>query len=176
MAEATTKLPIKNEKTSAPRTAGEWMPFESLHREIDRLFEDFHPLWRPAWRSIFAPETRRMRAAEWQVLPAMDVVEKEDEYEITAELPGLDEKNIEVKLANDTLTIKGEKKEEKEEKAKDFHMSERRFGYFQRSFQIPEGVDTDKIDASFTKGVLTVKLPKTMEAKKAEKKITVKGS
>ena len=92
------------------------------------------------------------------------------------ELPGLDEKNVEIKLSNHTLTIKGEKKEEKEEKDKDYYLSERRYGSFQRSFQVPEGVDTGKIDASFSKGVLTVKLPKTAEAQKAEKKITVKAA
>jgi len=110
------------------------------------------------------------------VAPAMDLVEKDKEYEITAELPGIDEKNVEIKLSNHTLTIKGEKREEKEEKDKDYYLSERRYGSFQRSFQVPEGVDADKIDASFTKGVLTVKLPKTAEAQKAEKKITVKAA
>lgn len=75
------------------------------------------------------------------------------------------------------LTIKGEKKEEKEkEKEKDYCLSERRYGSFQRSFQLPEGVDADKIDARFTRGVLTVTLPKTTEAQKAEKKITVKAA
>ncbi|TIX36045.1 MAG: Hsp20 family protein, partial [Mesorhizobium sp.] len=74
------------------------------------------------------------------------------------------------------LTIKGEKKEEKEEKDNDYYLSERRYGSFQRSFQLPEGVDADKIDATFAKGVLTVKLPKTAEAQKAEKKITVKAA
>jgi len=99
----------------------------------------------------------------------MDLVEKEDAYEITAELPGLDDKNVEIKLSNRTLTIRGEKSEEKEDKQKDYYLSERRYGSFQRSFQLPDGVDADKIDAKFTKGVLTVKLPKTAEAKKAEK-------
>ncbi|TIP96679.1 MAG: Hsp20/alpha crystallin family protein, partial [Mesorhizobium sp.] len=101
---------------------------------------------------------------------------KGKEYEITAELPGIDERNVEIKLANRTLTIKGEKTEEKEEKDNDYYLSERRYGSFQRSFQLPEGVDADKIDASFAKGVLTVKLPKTAEAQKAEKKITVKAA
>ncbi|RWE57865.1 MAG: Hsp20/alpha crystallin family protein [Mesorhizobium sp.] len=106
----------------------------------------------------------------------MDLVEKTNEYEITAELPGIDEKNVDIKLANNVLTIKGEKKEEKEEKEKDYYLSERRYGSFQRSFRLPEGVNADKIDASFTKGILTVKLPKTAEAQKAEKKITVKAA
>ncbi len=107
-------------------------------------------------------------------MPAADVSETDKAYEITAELPGMDEKNIEVKLANGVLTIKGEKQEEKEEKQKDYHMRERSFGSFQRTFQVPDGVDSDKIEASFKNGVLSVTLPKSPEAQKAEKKIAVK--
>jgi HSP20 family protein len=107
--------------------------------------------------------------------PAVDVTETERAYEITAELPGLDEKNIEVKLAEGVLTIKGEKQEEKEEKKKDYYLQERSFGSFQRAFQVPDGVDTDKIEAAFKNGVLTLTLPKSAEAQKAEKKIAVKA-
>lgn len=177
MAEAT-KLPVKTENSNAPAPkAGEWAPFESLRREIDRLFDDFHPFgWRsPAARPIFDFETPKLRG-EWAVAPAMDLVEKEKEYEITAELPGIDEKSVEIKVANRALTIKGEKREEKEEKQKDYYLSERRYGSFQRSFTLPEGVDADKIEANFAKGVLTVTLPKTADAQKAEKKIEVKAA
>jgi len=89
-------------------------------------------------------------------------------------LPGIDEKDIEVKVANGILSIKGEKQEEKEEKKKDYYLRERNFGSFERSFQVPDGVDTDKIEASFKKGVLTVTLPKKPEAQIAAKKIDVK--
>ena len=99
---------------------------------------------------------------------------KEKEYEITAELPGMDESNIDVKFADGVLTIKGEKKEEKEEKKKDYYLSERRFGSFQRSFPVPESVDANKIEAKFVNGVLTVRLPKSPEAQKNEKKIAIK--
>ena len=92
-----------------------------------------------------------------------------------AELPGMDEKNIEVKVVNGNLTIKGEKQEEKEEK-KDYYLHERHFGSFERSFEVPDGVDADKIEASFKKGVLTVTLPKKPEAQKPEKKIEVKSA
>ena len=88
----------------------------------------------------------------------------------------MDEKNIEVKVADGGLTIKGEKKEEKEEKKKDYYLSERRFGSFERYFRLPEGVDADKIEASFKKGVLTVTLPKKAEAQKPVKKIDVKAA
>lgn len=176
MAETSTKLPVKTEK-SALAPMRDWAPFESLRHEIDRLFDDFHPFgWRlPAARSALALESPSQRAT-WNMMPAFDVVEKDKEYEITAELPGIDEKDVEIKLSNHTLTIKGEKAESKEEKEKDYYLSERRYGSFQRSFQVPEAVDADKIDATFAKGVLTVRLPKTTEAQKAEKKITVKAA
>jgi len=108
-------------------------------------------------------------------MPAVDVSETDKAYEITAELPGMDEKNVEVKVANGVLSIKGEKQEEKEEKKKDYYKRERNFGSFERSFQVPDGVDTDRIEASFKKGVLLVTLPKSAEAQKAEKKIAVKA-
>ena len=99
----------------------------------------------------------------------------EKAYEITADLPGMDDKNIEVKAVDGVLTIKGEKQEEKEEKKKDYYLQERSFGSFQRSFGLPDGVDQDKIEASFKKGVLIVTLPKRPEAQKPTKKIEVKG-
>lgn len=176
MAEAT-KLPVKTEKSAPAPRGSDWAPFESLRREVDRLFDEFHPFgWRlPAARSVFGLEVPKL-GSDWAVAPAMDLVEKEKEYEITAELPGIDEKNVDIKLANGTLTIKGEKKEEKEEKQKDYYLSERRYGSFQRSFSVPEGVDTSKIEATFTKGVLTITLPKSAAAQQAEKKITVKAA
>lgn len=175
MAEAT-KLPIKTDK-SAPATTGSWAPFDSLRREIDSLFDSFRlgMPWRGA-RSLLDADLGWPREAAWAISPAVDVAEKDASYEITAELPGLDEKDIEVKLANGVLTIKGEKREEREEKQKDYYVSERRYGSFIRSFQVPEGVDADKIVASFSKGVLTLSLPKSAEAKKNEKKIEVKAA
>ena len=86
------------------------------------------------------------------------------------------EKDIDVKVSDGNLTIKGEKQEEKEEKKKDYYLQERRFGSFERRFRVPEGVDIDKIEASFKNGVLTVTLPKKPEAQAASKKIEVKGS
>jgi len=115
------------------------------------------------------------QAESWIAAPAVDLVEQEKAFELTAELPGLDEKNVEVKVVNGVLTIKGEKQEDKEEKNKDFHMRERRFGTFERALRIPDTIDADKIEASFKKGVLTVTLPKIAEAQKPVKKIEVKG-
>lgn len=173
MAEAT-KLPVK--KSPAAEKAEDRSPFESLRREVDRLFDNFHPFgWRAPSR-LFDVEVPDIAPAGWPVAPAIDLVEKDDGYEISAELPGLDDGDVEIKLANGTLTISGEKTEEKEDKRKDYYLSERRYGSFQRSFRLPEGVDADRIDAVFAKGVLKVKLPKSAEARKAERKIKVKAA
>jgi HSP20 family protein len=177
MADNIAKVPGKIEKTS-PSTLQPWRPFESLRREVDRLFDDFSGgMWRsPFGRSFFDIEPFRRAETAFGAVPAVDVTQTDKGYEITAELPGMEEKDIDVKLVNGILTIRGEKRDEKEEKKKDYYMRERSFGSFERSFQVPENVDTDKIDASFKKGVLTIMLPKSAEAQRDEKKIQVKAS
>ena len=114
------------------------------HLGGQRLFDEFDGgRWRsPFGRSFFEPVWHREIGSVTP--PAVDVAETEKTYEITAELPGLDEKNIDVKVADGILTIKGEKQEEKEEKKKDYHLSERSYGMFQRSFRVPENVDPRK--------------------------------
>jgi len=168
MAQTATKLPVKTEGkgTSSPSLLPEWRPFESLRREIDQIFDNFHTgFWRaPAIPAVFDAQV---------VGPAADFAEHDKAYEVTAELPGLDAADIDVKFAHNTLTISGEKKEEKEEKKKDYYLSERRYGSFQRSFQLPDGIDSDKIEAKFNKGVLKVTLPKTEKAQNHVKKISV---
>jgi HSP20 family protein len=127
-------------------------------------------------RSFFGTEPFWRRERTWVSAPAVDIAETDKPYEIVADLPGIDENDVEVRLAGGGLTIKGEKHEEKEEKKKDYFLHERHFGSFERYFQMPDGVDREKIEASFKKGVLTVTLPKTAEARKAEKKIPVKAA
>ena len=109
-------------------------------------------------------------------VPAVDVTEDDKTYKVAAELPGLDEKDIEVSVTGDVLTLKGEKRQEKEEKDKNWYVSERAYGSFQRAFSLPQGVDRDKIAAEFAKGVLTVTLPKSAETQKQQKKIEVKAA
>ncbi|MFX1674976.1 Hsp20/alpha crystallin family protein [Paraburkholderia sp. A2WS-5] len=180
MNDETTKLPVKKPEESAQRPAvfQAWHPVENLRREIDRLFDDFDRGFslQPPRRAFLGIEPFWRRERAFAAAPAVDIAETDKAYEIVAELPGLDENDIEVKLANGGLTIKGKKQEEKEEKKKDYYLHERRFGAFERYFQMPEGVDREKIEASFKKGVLTVTLPKTAEARKAEKKIPVKAA
>ena len=172
------KVPVMTESkpVAPPTVTPAWRPFEGLRRDVDRLFEDFtmSPFMMPFRRPAFDLEPF-WQPESWVAAPAVDLIEHEKALELTAELPGLDEKNIEVKVANGVLTIRGEKAEDKEEKNKDFHMRERRFGAFERAFRIPEIVDMDKIEATFKKGVLMVKMPKTAEAQKPVKKIAVKG-
>jgi HSP20 family protein len=180
MAEAVTKLAVKTEdkKPEEKGSRSVARPFASLRREMDRLFDDFEwGSWRsPFRRALFDVEPFLRGEVAWGKVPAVDVADTATGYEIAAELPGLDEKNIEVKLSEGTLTIRGEKKEEKEEKKKDYYLSERHYGSFQRSFSVPDGVDAEKIEAKFKNGVLTVTLPKTAEAQKREKKIEIKNA
>jgi HSP20 family protein len=169
------KLTVTN-KPGTPAAAGDvWRPFEALRKEVDRLFEDFgDDFWRRPFRPLAALE--RSWPKTFPANPAVDVAETDKGYEITAELPGLDEKNIELNVANGGITIKGEKKEETEEKKKDYYVSERRYGSFERYFGVPEGVDAEKIEATFKNGVLKVTLPKTAEAQKPSKKIDIKAA
>lgn len=176
MAEAATKPPVKAEEK--PLARAEPRPFDTLRREVERLFDRFDgDFWRaPFRRPVFDVEPFWRRELSWGNLPAVDIAEKDKTFEITAELPGMDEKNVEVTTANGQIVIKGEKKEEKEEKKKDYYLSERHYGSFERRFQIPEGADADRIEATFKKGVLTITLPKKPEAQKPEKKIDVKAA
>ncbi len=175
MTKASAELPVKTEdKATEPWGSGQ---INTLRREIDRLFEDFGRggFWRsPFQRSVFDVEPFWRQELASGASPAVDFSEKKKAYEVTAELPGMDQKDIEVKLVNGELTIRGKKEEEKKKKNKDYYLHERHFGSFERRFRIPEGADTDKIEASFKNGVLTITLAKRPEAQKPEKTIEVK--
>ena len=173
MAESATKQPVKNE-TKAPAPSG-WSSLENLRREMDRLVDDFRFDfgWSPFRNRRFDVAPLVPREISWGAVPAVDIAEKDNAYEISAELPGMDEKDVEVKYASGLITIKGEKQEEKEEKRKDYHLSERRYGSFQRAFSLPEGADPDKLEATFKNGVLKITLPKSAEAQRKERKIAI---
>ncbi len=138
-------------------------PFMSLQREIDRLFEDF---------SRGFPTIAGNGATA--LMPSMDVTETDKEIEITAELPGLEEKDVEVNIADNILTIRGEKKVEKEQKDKNYRLVERSYGSFERTLELPEGVNADAIKANISKGLLKVTVPKP--APTQAKKIEVKSA
>lgn len=156
-----------------------WHPLAVFRNEMDRLFDGF-------WRRMVPAAPLRHTEVEPQPLwrfdsdfgfavPSMDLVETDKEFRIKAELPGMDASNVELGVSGDVLTIKGEKRDEREEKAENFHLSERRFGSFRRAFQLHPGVDVERIEAKFDKGVLTVTLPKTAEAASRQRKIDVKS-
>lgn len=146
-------------------------PFYAFRREMERTFDDFFgggfgltPYNRGGFMESFGSFT-----------PQVDVTENDKEVRITAELPGLEEKDIDVSLSNDVLTISGEKKAEKEDKGDNYYRMERSYGSFQRSIPLPSEVDTDKCDAIFKNGVLQITLPK-IPSKESAKKIAVKAS
>ncbi|WP_105372823.1 Hsp20/alpha crystallin family protein [Neorhizobium huautlense] len=175
MVEAATKLPVQKDEKPVQPAGTFWSPFQTLRNEIDRLFEDFAPTSRRTpERSLFGRAMPSLNG--WATAPAVDIVENDDAFEVTAEVPGIDEKNLDVKLSNGYLIIRGEKTEEKEEKQKEYHVSERRYGSFQRTFQLPDGIDAEKVEATFHKGILKVKLPKSAEAKKNERKVEIKAA
>jgi HSP20 family protein len=163
------------EKTAAPAPA-EHHPLLALRDEMDRVFDDFFanfPLM-PFRRRMDADPWRRFQGLFEATFPAVDVAESDKDYRITAELPGMEEKDIDISMLSGVLTLKGEKQEVKKEGKEDQYVSERRYGAFQRSFRLPEDADPDKIDAAFKNGVLTITLPKAPEAQTQRRKISVK--
>jgi HSP20 family protein len=143
-------------------------PVLSLQRDINRVFDQF-------WRRFEAAPFGGFGTSE-NVLgggsPRTDIAETDKEIEVSVELPGMDE----ISMTEDTLTIKGEKKDEREEKKKGYYLHERSYGSFYRSIPLPSGIDTNKAGATFKKGVLTVTLPKTPEAQSRVKRVEVKSA
>lgn len=158
-------LPIGRDRRIARRDSN---PFDSLQREVEQLFDEFA-------RGFPSFGLRATSSADVPDLsPRMDVSENDKELEITAELPGLEEKDVQVNFADGILTIRGEKKAEEEEKDKNFHLVERSYGSFSRALELPEGVNPDLIQASIVNGVLSVRVPKPAPAQ--VKKIDVKSA
>ena len=151
--------------------------WNSFRTEMDRLFDRFAGFGVPSLSRMFLvpPAFAGFAAPAFLARPpAVEISEDAAAWRLTAELPGLAESDVEVVLADDLLTLRGQKKQEREETGTNFHVSERSYGSFARSFVLPDGVDRDGIAASFTKGVLTVTLPKKPAAKAEEKRIEVK--
>jgi HSP20 family protein len=147
-----------------------WKPFRELtpFRDFERMRRDMDRFW----DSFFERGVRRTdEEGGW--LPSLDVAETKDEIVVKAEVPGMDPKDIDISLSDGLLTIKGEKKQEREEKEEDYHLVERSYGTFTRSVRLPKEVRRDKISASYKNGVLKVTLPKSEEAKQKEIKIKV---
>ncbi len=176
MAHSLKKMPAHNDdrNRNVAIEAGGQHPFEQMRRQFEHLLRDFgsvpslfsrhqHFDVEPFWSADFT----RMQ------VPVVDIIEHEKAYEITAEVPGVDEKQLSVKVVNDTVQIKGEKQENREDKSSSYHLTERRYGSFERVFTLPKTVDADNVKARFKNGVLTVTLPKRAEAMKPEKNVNI---
>ena len=151
------QVPVRREQSE---------PLRSLQNDINRAFDNF-------WRGFDLPWPSTSSA--WSVsMPSVDVSETDKEIEVTAELPGMDEKDIDVSIAEGVLTIRGEKKSEVEKKEKDYYLQERTFGSVERVIPLPDTVNLDSANATFKNGVLTVKLAKKPEAVATTKRIAVR--
>ena len=169
------EVPVEVKKAPAAQTN---VPdvWHSFRNEMDRLFDRFGSGFGfPSLRRMFDIEPMSRSSFSFS-MPAIDMSEDDKAYKIAAELPGMEAKDIDVSVTGDMLVLKGEKRQEKEEKDKNYHFSDRAYGSFQRAFELPASVDRNKVAADFSKGVLTITLPKTTEAQKPAKKIEVKSS
>ena len=156
-----------NKQTQSPATRDDFFdPFVTFRREMDRVFDDF-----------FGGSGLRPAQSGWQALtPAVGIDENDKEIVISAELPGVTEKDIDISLAGDILTIKGEKRSQHEEKNGDSTYMERRFGSFSRSLRLPFESGEEKVDAQFSNGVLTVRVPKPAQLQRAVRRIDVRSA
>ena len=152
-------VPGTRDNRQVARPAGSL--FEILQREVDSVFDDFARGVSPA------------DSPAAHLLPSMDVAETDKAIELTVELPGLEQKDVDISVTNNILTIRGEKKAETEREDKNYHLIERAYGTFYRAFQLPNGVDPSAITASMTNGILKVTIPKPTPAQ--TKKVEVKS-
>jgi len=152
-------VPVRRERE-------EWLsPFYSLQKEINRIFDSF---FNEISSDRFLSETGSA------FMPNIDIKEKDKEIVVTAELPGMDAEDIEINISDDVLTLRGEKKEEKEEKEGNYYRRECSYGSFHRDIPLPVEIDPDKVEAEFKRGVLKVRLPKKPESERKAKRIQVK--
>ncbi|MEW6418155.1 MAG: Hsp20/alpha crystallin family protein [Nitrospirota bacterium] len=139
--------------------------------EMERWFEDF---FRRPFSLIGPSWLPRLRAPEFEeISPAIDLFTEGDDVVVKAELPGMKKDDINVSMTDNTITVSGEKKHEEKVEKKDYYRLERSYGSFSRSFSLPAEVQTEKVTAKFKDGILEIRIPKTEEAKKKEKKIAV---
>jgi len=144
-------------------------PFYELQRSMNRMFEDFFSRRQPSWFGGLGESLTRFT-------PRVNVTEDEQAIRVEAELPGMDENDVEVLLTDDALTLKGEKRQEHEEKKDEYYRSERSYGAFRRRIPLTAQVDAENVDAQFKKGVLYVTLPKTAEAQENVRKVDIKSA
>ena len=146
-------------------------PFASFRREMDRLFDDF---FLPVEGRSFAPAAQGQQA-QGMILPSVDVHETDHAYTVTAELPGIDPKDVEISLDDNALTLRGEKRSERKEEDGGRRYTERSYGRFERTIPFGAEVDADRVEASCENGVLKVTLPKNAQAKDKSRRIQIKS-
>lgn len=151
------RIPVRREREN---------PFYALQREMNRMFDRFF--------SDFSLSPYEDRITSYW--PSVDVSESEKEIKVTAELPGMEHKDIDISIANDVLTLRGEKKIEKEEKEENYYRKERSYGAFHRDVPLPAEVETENVEAIFKNGILTIRLPKKPEAQRKSKRISIKAA
>ncbi|MGD9504667.1 MAG: Hsp20/alpha crystallin family protein [Syntrophobacteraceae bacterium] len=159
-------LPVQRQGATQP-----YNPVARFHDEIDRMFESFFRGF--GFPSVGGGEGGPLAAAGAWLKPTVDVAAGEKEYTISVELPGVDEKDVQLELSEDTLIVKGEKKQEKEEKDKGFYRMERSYGSFQRVLSLPDDADREGVSAAYKNGVLKVTIPRKAEPKKEAKQIAI---
>jgi HSP20 family protein len=160
-------LPSLWSQSALPSQREENHSFFGIQKEMNRLFDDF-------FRGLDATPVNNVGERLNRFVPSLDIRENDKEVHVRVELPGMDEKDVEVMLTDNSITLKGEKKEEKEDKGKDYYHVERSYGSFQRVIPLPEGIDTKKAEAKFKKGILSISLPKLEQSKVKAKKIEIK--
>ena len=169
--EASMARAVKKKKPSKDVGSPETLdPFAGFRSEMDRLFESY--FGRTPFASLPRFELGRGKDGG-TVMPDVDMKEDDKAITVSAELPGMDQKDIELTLRDGLMTLKGEKKSEKTSDTESAHVTERRYGSFRRSFRLPDNIDEDKISAAFDKGVLKVEIPKCPEAVQKAKRIAI---
>lgn len=162
-------LPLRRRGNTMPARRENESPVMAIQNEMNRMFDQF---FNDPFTLLSVPSLRSVA----DFMPRIDVSETDTAMQVTAELPGMDEKDIQLSLENDSLIISGEKKNDIEEKGKNFHRVERSYGSFQRVIPLVSEVQSDKVEATFKNGVLNISLPKTPAAAKQTHKIAIKSS
>ena len=158
----------KSRETKAVTKAEPSIVLSPFH-DMERWFEDFfrRPFFGPSWLP-------RLRTPEFEeISPSIDLFTEGDDVVVKAELPGMKKEDIDVSVTDNTITVSGEKRKEEKVEKKDYYRLERSYGSFSRSFSLPAEVQTEKVTAKFKDGILEIRIPKTEEAKKKEKKVAV---
>ena len=158
-------VPFRHRRRGATKSAA-LSPFEQMHEEMDRMFEDFLPQF----------STARELDKRFDFLASVDLSETDDALELKADLPGMEDGDIDVTLQDGALLISGERKHESEKKRKNYYRAERAYGAFRRAIPLPCEIDEDGIEARFKKGVLTIHMPKSPAARENQRKIEINAS